>query len=37
MEKWLFRAILATAALGLTAAVLGSTDDIKRYIKISRM
>ncbi len=37
MEKWMFRIIMATVAGALAAGVLGSLDDIKRYIKISKM
>ena len=37
MEKWLFRGVLLVIGGLLTAALLGSLDDIKRYIRISRM
>jgi hypothetical protein len=37
VEKWILRTmLLAVTALGITA-VMASLDDIKRYIKISRM
>ena len=37
MEKWILRALLATIAITLGAAVIGSLDDIKRYAKIRSM
>lgn len=37
VEKWLFRIIMLTAAGALTAGVLGSLDDIKRYLKMRQM
>ena len=37
VEKWLFRMILGGVLVALTASVLGSIDDIKRYIRIKRM
>lgn len=36
-EKWLFRIILGSVAVMMAAAVLGSLDDIKRYIDMKRM
>lgn len=37
VEKWLFRMIMLTAAGALAAGVIGSLDDIKRYLKMRQM
>ncbi|MGI8574339.1 MAG: DUF6893 family small protein [Egibacteraceae bacterium] len=37
MEKWILRTMLGTVAVMLTAAVVASLDDIKRYVKIRSM
>lgn len=37
MEKWILRGLLVAIGGLLTGAVIGSLDDIKRYVKISRM
>lgn len=36
-EKWMFRLLLGGALVALGAAVLGSLDDIKRYVRIRNM
>lgn len=37
VERWLFRGLLGAVAVVMAAALVGSLDDIKRYVKISRM
>lgn len=37
MEKWILRGLLATVAGLLLASVIGSADDIKRYLKMRQM
>lgn len=37
MEKWLFRLLVLGLLGALVVATLGSTDDIKRYIRMKRM
>jgi hypothetical protein len=37
IEKLLFRTILGSVAVAASAAVLGSLDDIKRYMRIKAM
>lgn len=37
VEKWILRVLLLGVLGALTAAVLGSLDDIKRYVHMQQM
>lgn len=37
MEKWILRLLLLGVLGALGAAVLGSVDDIKRYVRMNQM
>lgn len=37
VEKWILRALVLALLAVTTAAVVGSLDDIKRYVRMSRM
>lgn len=37
VEKWILRFLLVGVLGALSAAVLGSVDDIKRYLRMQKM
>lgn len=37
VEKWILRSLLVSLLLLSAAALVGSLDDLKRYVKIRRM
>ena len=37
VEKWILRVLLASAVVTLVTAVVGSLDDLKRYIRMRQM